>query len=310
MTSTSARRAALALALLAAVPLTGCATADSGASAEASPAGGATPAADEEFAALEEEYDARLGVFALDTGTGEEVSYRDDERFAFASTFKALAAAELLRTTTDADLEEVITYTAEDLEGLGHTPITEKNVDTGMELGDLADAAVRYSDNLAANLILEEIGGPDGFEEALRAIGDDTTNSDRWEPDLSDTAPGDTRDTTTPEAIAGSLQTYALGDALEDGDRKALTDMLKGNVTGDDLIRAGVPEEWTVGDKTGNATYGTRNDIAVLWPDTGADPIVLAVMSDRHDAGPDAEHDDALIADAAEASIDALGAAG
>ncbi|GAB3475410.1 class A beta-lactamase [Nocardiopsis coralliicola] len=304
------RRAALALALLAAAPLTGCASAaDTEAAAAGSSSSGASGSADAAFEALEADYDARLGVFALDTGTGEEVAYRGDERFAYASTFKALATAELLRTTTDAELEEVITYTAEDLEGLGHTPITEKHVDTGMELGELADASVRYSDNLAANLIFEELGGPDGYEAALRAIGDDTTSADRIEPDLNEAAPGDTRDTTTPAAIARGLHSYALTDTLDDGDQEHLNRLLVNNTTGDDLIRAGAPAEWEIGDKTGSGGYGTRNDIAVLWPDGGADPIVLAVMSDRHDAGEDAEADDALIADAATATLDALGAA-
>lgn len=60
---------------------------------------------------------------------------------------------------------------------------------------------------------------------------------------------------------------------------------------------------WTVGDKTGAGGYGTRNDIAVLWPPQ-QEPIVLAVMT-NHDEQ-DATYDDALIARAAEVVVDQL----
>lgn len=43
---------------------------------------------------------------------------------------------------------------------------------------------------------------------------------------------------------------------------------MKGNATGDKLIRAGVPTDWVVGDKSGAGSYGTRNDIAIVWPPT------------------------------------------
>jgi len=79
--------------------------------------------------------------------------------------------------------------------------------------------------------------------------------------------------------------------------------MLLGYMTGDELIRAGVPDEWEVGDKTGSGGYGTRNDIAILWPPEG-DPIVLAVMSSRDLE--DADYDNALIAEAAEVVVEAL----
>src|SRR5690606_39218682 len=72
--------------------------------------------------------------------------------------------------------------------------------------------------------------------------------------------------------------------------------LLERNTTGDDLIRAGVPDDWKVGDKTGGGDYGTRNDIAVLWPAGDAEPIVVAILTRRD--GKDAEWQDAHVADA------------
>jgi beta-lactamase class A len=260
------------------------------------------PSADPLFAELETTFDARLGVYALDTGTGGALEYNADERFAYASTIKALLAAVVLDTTTDAQLDTLVSYETSDL--LEYAPVTERNVGTGMTLRALADAAVRYSDNTAANLLLERIGGPAALDAALETSGDDVTQVDRTEPALNEATPGDPRDTTTPRAFATGLRHFVLGDGLDAGDRATLTSWLVANTTGDALIRAGVPAGWRVGDKTGSGRYGTRNDIAVLWPPDGA-PIVLAIFSSR--ATPDAEHDDALLARATAVALEALG---
>nr|WP_243556439.1 class A beta-lactamase [Priestia megaterium] len=256
---------------------------------------------DREFAKLEEKYDAHLGVFALDTGTNKTVTYHPDERFAYASTHKALAVGALLQQKSIEDLNERIFYTRDDL--VNYNPITEKHVDTGMTLRELADASLRYSDNTAGNLILQQLGGPDGFKEALENIGDEVTLPERFEPDLNEVNPGETHDTSTARALATSLQTYVLGQALPEDKRELLTDWMKRNTTGDALIRAGVPKSWEVADKTGSGSYATRNDIAILWPPKG-DPIVLAILSDRTEK--DAEYNDKLIAEAAKQAVKAL----
>ena len=256
---------------------------------------------DETFATIESEYDARVGVYAIDTGSDQTIDYRSEERFAFASTYKALAAALVLKQNTMEELEEVITYTEDDL--VSYSPITEKHVDTGMTLAELSEAAVRTSDNTAGNLLFEELGGPEQFQQSLREIGDDVTQSDRYETALNEFTPGNTRDTSTPAALATSLQGFAVGDLLTDDKRELLLDWMQGNATGDTLIRAGAPEGWTVADKSGAGRYGTRNDIAVVWP-PDREPIILAIMT-RHDTE-DAEYDDALIAEVAEATLNAL----
>ncbi|MDR4889568.1 class A beta-lactamase [Fredinandcohnia sp. QZ13] len=256
---------------------------------------------DEKFAQLENEFDAQIGVYAIDTGTKQTIEYRPEERFAFASTYKALAAAILLQQNSLEELKEVITYTEDDL--VTYSPITEKHVDTGMTLLELSEAAVRFSDNTAGNLLFEAMGGPKGFEQALRQIGDNVTQADRFEPDLNAFDPGDTRDTSTPKAFAADLQAFAVSDLLSDDKRELFTNWIKGNATGDTLIRAGAPEGWEVADKSGAGSYGTRNDIAVVWP-PNKEPIVIAIMS-RHDTE-DAKYDDELIAQAAKIALNSL----
>ncbi|PFN19150.1 class A beta-lactamase Bla1 [Bacillus cereus] len=255
----------------------------------------------QEFSQLEKKFDARLGVYAIDTGTNRTIAYRPNERFAFASTYKALAAGVLLQQNSIDKLNEVITYTKDDL--VEYSPVTEKHVDTGMTLGEIAEAAVRSSDNTAGNILFHKIGGPKGYEKALRQMGDRVTMSDRLETELNEAIPGDIRDTSTAKAIATNLKAFTVGNALPDHKRKVLTEWMKGNATGDKLIRAGVPTDWIVGDKSGAGSYGTRNDIAIVWPPNRA-PIIIAILSSKDEK--EATYDNQLIAEAAEVVIDAI----
>ncbi|EPY7712317.1 MULTISPECIES: class A beta-lactamase Bla1 [Bacillus cereus group] len=254
-----------------------------------------------EFSQLEKKFDAQLGVYAIDTGTNETIAYRPNERFAFASTYKALAAGVLLQQNSIDTLNEVIKFTKEDL--VDYSPITEKHIDPGMTLGEIAEAAVRYSDNTAGNILFHKIGGPKGYEKALRQMGDRVTMSDRFETELNEAIPGDIRDTSTAKAIATNLKDFTVGNALPDDKRKVLTDWMKGNATGDKLIRAGVPTDWEVGDKSGAGSYGTRNDIAIVWPPNRA-PIIIAILSSKDEK--EATYDNQLIKEAAEVVIDAI----
>ncbi|WP_030562006.1 class A beta-lactamase [Streptomyces aureocirculatus] len=331
MQYTRARRAVVgALTALALVPLVACGQDESPAPSSSKSPGGAsgtsgtsatsgTPGATKTsnvsgrpttakkpyaraFKELEREFDARLGVYAVDTGTGREVAYNDGRRFAYNSTFKALAAGAVLRENTPAGMDKVVKYSKEDL--IANSPVTEKHVDTGMSLRALCDAAVRYSDNTAANLLFDELGGPEGLDADLEKLGDHVTRVERVEPFLSRWVPGEKRDTSTPRALVKDLRAYVLGDVLDEPDRALLARWLKTNTTGDNVIRAGVPKTWVVGDKTGTGSYyGARNDIAVVWrPD--AAPLVVAVLSHRADK--DATPDDRLIAEAASVVADAL----
>lgn len=185
-----------------------------------------------------------------------------------------------------------------------YSPVTARRIGASMTLTALCSAAVRYSDNTAANLLLDHLRGPKGLDAVLEELGDDVTRMERREPELNDWSPGAKRDTSTPRALVHDLRTFVLGDGLDAPERAQLIRWLRTNTTGAGLIRAGVPDDWEVGDKTGTgASYGARNDIAVLWPPDTA-PIVIAIMSNRTER--DAEHDDELIARAASAAVAAL----
>lgn len=307
MRSTKLRAALIAAPVLVSGLISGCGqdTAGSAAASE-TPSASATATTPAQIttalAKLEKQHHRRLGVYLLDTGTGRTVTYHADERFGFCSTAKVFDAGVLLRRSSDTQLNQVVSYGRDDLQE--HSPITEKHVDSGMSVRDLIKAALQYSDNTAANLLLERLGGPAGLQQAMRGLGDATSNIDRVEPALNDTPPGTTRDTSTPRTMGTDLRRFLLGTVLSADRRTLLATWMGGNTTGDDLIRAGVPSDWTVADKTGSGlTYGTQNDIAVAWRPHGA-PVVIALMS--RGFSKNAESDQALLAAATNVALAGL----
>ncbi|MGW4094168.1 class A beta-lactamase [Nocardia sp. NPDC004750] len=264
----------------------------------------AGPAANARVADLEARYGAQIGLFAVDTGTGRTVTHRADERFPFLSTFKTLAAAAVLRAhpLDTGYFDQVIRFHEADL--VDNSPVTSAELADGMTLARVAEAAITRSDNTAGNLLLREIGGPAGLTAFLRALGDPTSRLDRWETELNTAIPGDERDTTTPAALAADYRVLALGDALGARERDQLAAWLKANTTGGKRIRAGLPAEWVTGDKTGTGSYGSANDVAIVWPGGGRAPIVIAIMSRK--PAEDAEVNNDLLAEVTKVAVDRL----
>ena len=213
------------------------------------------------------------------------------------STFKvALVAATLRRVETAADaFTERVSYGESDL--LAYAPVTRAHVaEGGMTVEALCAAAIAYSDNTAANLLLARLGGPAALTRFVRTLGDRTTRFDRIEPALNAAIPGDPRDTTTPHAMLELLQRFLLAnDVLGAGSRARLERWLAACATGGAKLRAGLPSDWAVGDKTGSGDHGASNDIAIARPPRGA-PILIVVFSVDAD-GPD-ERRSATIAEA------------
>lgn len=246
---------------------------------------------------LEKYSQGRLGVALINTKDNSQITYRGEERFAMASTSKVMAVAAVLKESEKQArlLDKNITIKKSDL--VAYSPITEKHLVTGMSLAQLSAATLQYSDNTAMNKILDYLGGPTKVTQFARSINDVTYRLDRKEPELNTAIHGDPRDTTSPIAMARSLQALTLGDALGLSQRQQLVTWLKGNTTGDHSIKAGLPKHWTVGDKTGSGDYGTTNDIAVIWPENHA-PLILVVYFTQQEK--DAKNRKDIIAKATE----------
>ena len=267
---------------LGAALVTACARGENAAPGRAASPGaaGEAPASDP-FAALEASVGGRVGVYALDTGSGRQLGRREDERFAMCSTFKwALVAAILARVDRgELALDERVPYGASDL--LEYAPATRAHVGEGsMTVEALAQAAITKSDNTAANLLLTRVDGPAGLTRFLRRTGDPITRLDRNEVSLNGNERGDVRDTTSPRAMANLLRLVLCGDALSPPSRARLEGWLRACETGKERLRAGLPADWAAGDKTGTGANGAVNDVAFVVPPGRAPLVIAAYLSE------------------------------
>ncbi len=271
-----------------------------------SPARPAVPL-DRQIAAIERRSGGRLGVALLGSDGVLLAAHRGDERFPMCSTFKFLLAAAVLQRAEAGrvSLQARIPIAASDL--LGYAPVSKQHVGPqGLPVRALCEAAVIWSDNTAANLLLPLVDGPAGVTAFARAIGDPSTRLDHNEPALNNYTPGVDDDTTTPRAMAGNLRTLLLGDTLGQDARRQLGAWLLDNRTGDARLRAGVPRGWKVGDKTGSNGTDTSNDIAILWPSGGRAPLLLSAY--LNGATVDQSGQNAALAAVARAVVASVGA--
>jgi beta-lactamase class A len=200
-----------------------------------------------------------------------------------ASTFKLLLAAALLwqidrRAFT---LEHSLVIEPKDL--LPNSPVVDARVAAGadsMTLRDLCAAAVTQSDNAAANVLLDGMGGPSALNDFFRTLGDETSRLDRREPALNQNVPGDQRDTTTPRVMVDSMLKIFTQDVLSIPSRALLLEWMVASRTGLDRVRAGLPRSWNPGDKTGTGENGAFNDLVVAYPPRRRPVFVAVYMSD------------------------------
>jgi beta-lactamase class A len=227
------------------------------------------------IAEIEKDHSGRLGVFAVDTGTGRTLAYRADERFLMCSTFKGLLAA-LVLSRVDAGLENwsrKVPYGEKDL--IFTSPITKANVGKGaMPVEALTKAMLELSDNTAAILLMRSAGGPSGLTKFVRRIGDAVTRSDRYEPKSNEYS--GTQDTTTPRAIVGSIQKILLGNVLKPESRQWLEAGMIACRPGLKRIRAALPSDWIAGDRPGTSIDEESNDYAIIRPPGRAAMLIAA----------------------------------
>jgi beta-lactamase class A len=231
---------------------------------------------DEVWPKIEADSGGQLGVAVLDTDSQTASVHRGDGRFPMCSTFKLLAVAATLAKVEGGNEQLTRRVSIEAADILSYAPVTKQHVGAdGMSVGELCDAAITWSDNTAANLLLRGLGGPSAVTDYARSLGDEVTRLDRIEPDLNEATPGDVRDTTTPSAMAANLKRLATENLLG-GSRDQLLALLVGCKTGDAKLRAGLPKTWRIGDKTGSGAYGSTNDVAVIWPAADRPPLIVA----------------------------------
>lgn len=267
------------------------------------PALASPPAVDQRLAELERANNVFIGVFAADVDSGATVAHRAQDTFAMCSTFKGYAAGCVLQRVGRGELSLDRRVFVDPADILSNSPRSQQRAGTEMTLDELCQAAVQVSDNTAANLILETLGGPQTITAFARSIGDDRSRLDRTEIALNSAVPGDPRDTSTPEALGGGYRSLLVGDVLAPPQRLLLEQWLRANETS--AIRPALPPGWASADKTGSGDYGTTNDVGVLYGPEGR-RVVLAIMTRTAGDDPTAPNNRALIGEITSAVLPAV----
>lgn len=218
---------------------------------------------------------ARIGMAVFDAKDGTRWAHRGDERFPLNSTHKSFSCAALLKQVDRRVLELENPISVDHSSLVTYSPVMEKAGEE-VTLREACAASVSWSDNTAANIVTDAIGGAQAFTDFLREIGDPHTRLDRKEPEMNEATPNDLRDTTTPDAIVESLRRIILGDVLREDSRKLLTDWMINDKVADALLRASLPRTWSIADKSGAGGHGSRSIVAVIWPKNRA-PIVVGI---------------------------------
>ena len=242
---------------------------------------------DQRIAGLEQAHNALIGLSAADLNTDRSLSHRADDLFAMCSTFKTYLSARVLQIAERGELSLDQTIFVDPSAIIANSPRTQPRAGGEMTLAELCQAVLQVSDNAAANLLLQRIGGPPAITAFARSIGDDRSRLDRWETELNSAIPGDPRDTSTPEALGGGYRALLTGDVLGARQRQQLEDWMRANETSS--MRAGLPPGWTSADKTGSGDYGSTNDVGIAYGPDGQ-RILLSIMTRSQTDDPKAEN--------------------
>jgi beta-lactamase class A len=231
---------------------------------------------EERIGAMERTQNTLIGVFATNLDTDRTVAHRAQDSFAMCSTFKGYAVARVLQKAERRELALTDRVTIERRDIVPNSPVTEAHVGQTMTLAELCQAALQQSDNAAGNWLLRMIGGPSGLTDFARSIGDERSRLDRWEIELNAAVPGDSRDTTTPEAIGRGYRSILTDSVLSEPQRRQLEDWMRANQTSS--VRPALPPGWTTADKTGSGDYASTNDVGIAFGPDG-ERLLLAIMT-------------------------------
>ncbi len=225
---------------------------------------------------VEKQLPAHVGVSIYNTETKKTWNYKGDSRVPLMSTFKTLACGKLLSDVDKggSSLDKSVLVEKKDL--VTYSPITENYVGKEITLAEACSAAMLTSDNTAANIILNNTGGPSELTRFIQGIGDHTTRLDRFEPELNEAKSGDLRDTTSPSAMVNSLNALLFGNVLSPQSTSQLKQWMMDNQVSDNLLRSVLPIGWKIADRAGAGGNGSRGIAAVIWSEKLA-PIIISI---------------------------------
>lgn len=228
----------------------------------------------------------RIGVYALDLGSGREVSVLGDQRFPMASTSKIAIAATFMegvergRFSLSSEFPLMV-------------PVASKRFSTAKapvvagryyKAVDLIEMMITRSNNQATDGLLAAVGGPAAVNDWARrnGIGEYNLTRDiatlvRDDGEVDPARAVDIRDSATPQAMVRLLTGLYQGQFLSDSSRQVILGAMSRCRTGTHRMRAMLPAGAQVAHKTGTLS-NTASDVGIInTPDGRAIAVAIYV---------------------------------
>lgn len=280
----------------------------------------------------------RVGICVQDAASGP-ICVNGDQRFSLQSVMKVVVGTAVMRAVDEGRLKlsDPVLIRRDDL-SVNIQPIADIVAAQGefaTTIGDLVARAVIESDSAATDVLIDRLGGVQAVQAWLDSAGLDGLRIDRTERTLQTETDGlewqadfvfperleaarsmvseqakqaafdaylkDERDTATPRGMTEFLHSLATGELLSPVSTRHFLDVMSRTRTFPDRLRAGAPEGWTVGHKTGTSrtlgiVNGVTNDVGMM---TAPDGGIIAIAAFVAESTASSMARAAVIADAA-----------
>jgi len=290
---------------------------------------------------MAEAHPGRVGIGVRDLSTGTTTLVGEGRRFPMQSVYKFPIGLAVLDAVDRGDLrlDQVVPLGPADM-SVAWSPLRDrlKGAPGEATVRELLEQMVAWSDNTACDVLMRMVGGPGAVTDFLKGKGITAIRIDRyerelqpqvygldWRPEFVDPAVfkaaleargrdarmaalaawlDDPRDTCTPEGMLDLLAAFETGRMVSDASTRVMRDILLGTVTGAKRLKAGVPDGWRVGHKTGtgftmDGVSSAANDVGLLYGPNGR---ILAVAVFTAGSGSDEAARDGLMAAVARAA--------
>ena len=228
---------------------------------------------EQQIADLADGSHGRIGVYAVDLSTGEEVTVLGDMRFPMASTSKVAVAATFLAGVDEGKYSLTSEYAL-------RIPIRSKKFSSErapVKLGnyvpahELISLMISKSCNSCTDALLKVVGGPDAVNKWMREeagikefeLSRDIATLVRDDGEFDPVEWVDPRDSATPRAMGKLLAGLYQGKWLSDGSRLLLMAAMEETTTGRRRMNAALPMEAALAHKTGTLSR-TASDIGIF----------------------------------------------
>ena len=206
----------------------------------------------------------RIGVYAIDLSSGQEVSVMADQRFPMASTSKVAIAAVYL-AGVDAGKWTLTSEWRLPRRNGAYMP-AQRHIDLmiSKSCNSCTDAMLNAVGGPAVvNKWMRETAGIEGFE-LTRDIATLIREDGRIDPASS----VDRRDSATPRAMGQLLAGIYQGKWISEASRNVILNAMRATTTGKDRMRAALPMSASLANKTGTLSR-TASDIGIFHTPDG-----------------------------------------